>query len=256
MFGHSLLVSDVRVTLGDGSELDCLQKIYPIGRFLVVGFAGDVKIGFAMVDMLRRWLHEPDEQLAWIPEETAALLPDIAVGIFAAFPDENRDRGCELILAGIHPTEKMGDSPWTRPSVYTFRAPTFQPRAVSMNEFVSIGSGGYVDEYREVLERTSGMNPDFMTIETMGRAAAHSGGSLLSMLIRKEMETRPTAGISRHFHICVVSLGDIRLGDNDLDTYTQSGEKIEFRMPRVARSWSELMEILQGSANAIAPIMA
>jgi hypothetical protein len=34
MFGYSFGISDVRVTLADGSEVDCLQKVYNVGRFL------------------------------------------------------------------------------------------------------------------------------------------------------------------------------------------------------------------------------
>ena len=54
MFGYSFGISDVRVTLGDASEVDCLQKAHPIGRHVAAGFAGSVKIGFAMIDELRR----------------------------------------------------------------------------------------------------------------------------------------------------------------------------------------------------------
>ena len=42
MFGYGFGISDVRVTLADGSEVDCLQKIYPIGRHVAAGFAGSV----------------------------------------------------------------------------------------------------------------------------------------------------------------------------------------------------------------------
>ncbi|WP_260736442.1 hypothetical protein [Tunturiibacter lichenicola] len=47
-FGYAFGISDVRVTLGDKTEIDCLQKIYPIGRYVAAAFAGSVKIGFAM----------------------------------------------------------------------------------------------------------------------------------------------------------------------------------------------------------------
>jgi hypothetical protein len=43
--GYGFGISDVRVTLGDGTEADCLQKLYPIGRYLAAGFAGSVAIG-------------------------------------------------------------------------------------------------------------------------------------------------------------------------------------------------------------------
>jgi hypothetical protein len=46
MFGYGFGLSDIRVTLGDGSEVDCLQKIYPVARWVAAGFSGSVKIGF------------------------------------------------------------------------------------------------------------------------------------------------------------------------------------------------------------------
>ncbi len=53
IFGYSVGVSDIRVTLYDGSERDCLQKIYPIAQSIALGFAGSVRIGFEMVDVMK-----------------------------------------------------------------------------------------------------------------------------------------------------------------------------------------------------------
>jgi hypothetical protein len=40
------MMSDVRVTFPDGRVRDLVQKAYPVGRYIVAGFAGSVKIGF------------------------------------------------------------------------------------------------------------------------------------------------------------------------------------------------------------------
>jgi hypothetical protein len=37
MWGYSIGISDIRVTLADGSEHDCLQKIYPIAQSITLG---------------------------------------------------------------------------------------------------------------------------------------------------------------------------------------------------------------------------
>src|ERR1039458_6063314 len=66
MFGYSFGISDVRVKLGN-REIDCLQKIHPVGRFIAAGFAGAVRIGFEMVDELRQLLYSEDERLACDP---------------------------------------------------------------------------------------------------------------------------------------------------------------------------------------------
>jgi hypothetical protein len=164
--------------------------------------------------------------------------------VFSEFPEQNRRQHCHLILAGVHPTDRLGDGPWNRPSVYTFRSPDFRPEPATINTFVSIGSGGFVTEYRRALQSISGLRTDFMQIETMGGPFGHAGGSLLSTVLRKEMDAVPSPGISRHFHICVVRVGEISLSNSDIDLYPQSGDKVEVRMPRVATSWTELRELL------------
>jgi hypothetical protein len=57
IFGYGFGISDVRVTPRNGSEVDCLQKIHPVGRYIAAGFAGDVYIGFAMVEELRKLMY-------------------------------------------------------------------------------------------------------------------------------------------------------------------------------------------------------
>jgi hypothetical protein len=44
-FGYGFGILDIRITLGYGSEADCLQKIFPVGRWVAAGFAGSVQIG-------------------------------------------------------------------------------------------------------------------------------------------------------------------------------------------------------------------
>jgi len=75
MFGYGIGISDVRVTLADGSERDCLQKIYPVGRFLAMGFAGSVRIGFAMIDAISGYLKTDDDTGMWDPTAVANWWP-------------------------------------------------------------------------------------------------------------------------------------------------------------------------------------
>lgn len=51
-FGTAICVSDIQVTLSDGETVDCLQKMYPVARNVVAGFAGDVPLGFSMLSQL------------------------------------------------------------------------------------------------------------------------------------------------------------------------------------------------------------
>ena len=73
MAGYAVGISDVRVTFADGRESDCLQKLYPMSRFIAAGFAGSVRIGFAMLDALADLLRDLPGGSAWHPEESGGL---------------------------------------------------------------------------------------------------------------------------------------------------------------------------------------
>src|ERR1700722_10946377 len=47
-FGYSIGCADIRVTFSDGTEKDCLQKIYQVGPVVCAAFAGSIRIGFAL----------------------------------------------------------------------------------------------------------------------------------------------------------------------------------------------------------------
>src|SRR5437764_136750 len=102
-FGWAVGLSDIRVTLSNDSELDCLQKIYPVGRFIAAGFAGSVAIGFAMIQRLAELLYNPDERSAWIPSEVAKWWQHDAQEVFNSFDDSEKDCGSQFILLGTHP---------------------------------------------------------------------------------------------------------------------------------------------------------
>jgi len=78
MFGYGIGISDVRVTLEDGSQHDCLQKMYPVGRFMAMGFAGSVRIGFAMLEELSSLLGAAGEDQMWNPNDVAEWWPEDA----------------------------------------------------------------------------------------------------------------------------------------------------------------------------------
>src|SRR6266511_2331168 len=73
-WGCAAALSDIRVTLADRSEVDCLQKIYPVGRFIALGFAGSVAIGFGMVGRLRQLLGTVKPGEACEPEQWGRVL--------------------------------------------------------------------------------------------------------------------------------------------------------------------------------------
>jgi len=237
-FGWAVGLSDIRVTFSDGSEQDCLRKIYPVGRFIAAGFAGSVRIGFGMIQKLAELLRNPDEKLAWIPSEVAAWWQHDAQEVFNSFDNLERDGGCQIILLGAHPSENAGDVPWARTQVYTFTWPDFEPVLANPNEVVSIGSGASVAQYQELLEQIP-MDESIEQLEAM-----HFGGMTdgLMMIITDRIQQIPTPGISPHLHVCLVSRGQVQIRKNDR-RYINRPDLQDFIMPDVATSWDEFEQI-------------
>lgn len=128
-FCYSAVMSDIRVTLADGCERDCPQKIYQVGPFLALGFAGSVAIGFAMTARLTELLGSAQPGIAWEPDVVADWWPQDARDVFERFPTSERALGCHLLLAGAHPSRNNGEAPWAKAYIYRFRSPDFVPRA-------------------------------------------------------------------------------------------------------------------------------
>ena len=153
--GYGVMLSDVQVTLADGTTLDILQKIYPVGNYIVAGFAGSVQIGFLLLQSLIDWLALPPDMAAaggFHPFDVANAWAPIAKQVFEGAPDCERALGSSLLFVGVDPVED--DFVPGRAKVYMcrFASPDFQP-GISVRRFsvLSIGSGSKVIAYRHAL---------------------------------------------------------------------------------------------------------
>jgi hypothetical protein len=218
-----------------------------MSRFIAAGFAGSVRIGFAMLDALADLLRDLPEGSSWHPEEVAACFQDLASQVFQAAPQSERALQSHLILLGAHPTEGMGIPGWARCSVHTLKSPDFDPQLARMGEVVSIGSGSTDARYQKALDGFSSNVLSLLQGETMG---SRMGFLPLSMVIQKTIEQNPILGISPHSHICVVRRGSVEVGTNDENRYPSSGEVIEIRMPPVATTWNEFVRLTTSSAGS------
>jgi hypothetical protein len=246
--GYAVGISDIRVTFSDGSERDCLQKIYPMSRFIAAGFAGSVRIGFAMLNALAHSLRDLPDGQAYIPQEVADTLSLLARDVFRRSPDAEKKLGSHLILLGAHPTDHMGAPGWSRCSVHILESPNFEPEAGNMGQVVSIGCGSVIPLYEQMLAGFTANPLSLLQGEVMG---AKMGFVTLSMVMQKTVEKNPVPGISPHTHICVVRRGSVEIGSNNHDQYPQSGEKIEFRMPPVATTWAEFVQLAASTTKAL-----
>src|SRR5258706_3445289 len=136
--GYAVGVSDIRVSFGNGQELDCLQKLYPMARFIAAGFAGSVEIRFRMLDGLAYQLRDAPNDRAFLPQEVADCFAPLAKDIFQMVPAVSRDLGSHIILLGVHPTEDLGIPGWARCSVHVLKSPDFVPESSSIGQVVSI----------------------------------------------------------------------------------------------------------------------
>jgi hypothetical protein len=275
MFGYGFAVSDIRVTLANRQERDCLQKIYPVGQFIAAGFAGSVKIGFAMLETLSLLLSQAGKDQAWDPTAIAEWWPADARDVFSKFPPLEQSLQSHLMLIGVSPQENNGDSSWAKSHVYIFRSPDFKADAVPLSKVDAIGSGNFVEPCRQLIETISSDHD--MNFNVIRGEQGHIGGAgaMLSWQVTSVLRKVRPGGISAHLHTCWVFRGRIVIKNNDYasigrwsvmpegpgvnerleDIVPASAEKTPatefeshqaqvFKMPGVAHTWDELKEIL------------
>jgi hypothetical protein len=275
MFGYGFAVSDVRVTLASGEERDCLQKVYPVGKFIAAGFAGSVRIGFAMLETLSSLLNVPEaegDDKAWDPVAISRWWPADARDVFSKFPATEQACHSHLMLIGTSPTETNGDAPWAKAYVYIFRSPEFTPEEVSPGQIGAIGSGNFVEPCRDMVQRfSSDHSARFQLMQ--GEVGQPGGmGQMFGWRATTILKDCRPNGISSHLHYCWVYRGRIVIQTNDHTTYGAwtsfpigldtpeapekssgtnpvTGEPEEvgvqhFTMPVIAQSWNELQKLL------------
>lgn len=239
--GYAVGLSDVCVTFSNGSTRDCLQKIYPVTRFIAVGFAGSVAIGFAMLDGICAWLGPIPENTAWIPDEAAQLFPPVAKLIWESADESERVAQSHLIMLGAHPTLD-GLPGYAICYAHIFRSPDFAPIAIPTGQFASIGSGSDVETYKQELYAYSKSSLALLKGEEMNRKL---GTVFLEQIVTDTVKKQPSVGVSPHFHICRVERGVIQVRPNDHKTYFPDNTTSEFLMPSVAHSYREFKEIVK-----------
>jgi hypothetical protein len=246
LFGYAILVSDIQVTFaaanGQKHYLDCLQKIYPVSKSMLGGFAGSVKIGFRMLAQLQY-------ESAKLPPDTDWVLdiivntwwPRLARRIFTKSETEEKNLGTLIILTAAHPAKGMGDAPWPQTNVYTFSSPNFEPRKASYREVLSIGSPK--ERYVKALDR---LVSDFAFMQA-SVAGEFGPGSMLAHAIKREIAEAPLPGISSVFQVGTVSRKKCAINNFIEGRVTNSGESEEDRFPPLACSYDEFIQICQAN---------
>jgi hypothetical protein len=232
VFGYGIVISDIRVTNeATGQRWDVLQKAFPVGKFIVGGFTGNVSVGLKLLDSLKHFLKDtqPEQDECWEPEWVADEWCHQARNIFASEENRNPNVGdTHILTVGISPDEStFGNG---KVCVTAFRSPSFDPETVvGGNRAISVGSGSQVERYRESLEYLiSDPNLIYMQGE-IGNTGGFAG--VVANMIHRDVTLHPVESVSPHAHFFVIRLGQIQ-------------EQRTEGMPNVATNWNELLQEL------------
>ena len=241
LLGHAMGLSDVRVTFADGSEVDCLRKVYRVGPQIAAGFAGSVLAGMNLLQRLADLLSAATPTEVWNPAEVAKWWPQDARDLFSQIPEAERTLRAEMILLASY----FAPRPFGRAFVYTFTSPDFEPIKANTFDVVSIGKGSGIKTYREKLSALS-QNFDLFKLE-----AGRPGGSALGLdlSITERIESLPIAGISPHLHVCLVFPDRVEIRTNDRRYFDG---RPPFEMPPVANSYEEFIEFARSRGHSAA----
>lgn len=256
IFGYGVMISDVRVSWGDGTEIDLLRKSFRIAPFLLAGFAGSVHIGFQLIDDLQRFLVLPPgvQGVAWRPEWVAENWSPRAAEVFAASADEEKQLGSQIMIVGVSPDQDLGTPNSPRVFVIKFDWPHFEPvferRGMSV---CHIGSGSGIESFKEAIAENFKLSSPNLQIEIVGPGAwAHMLGHSVGRLV----EDNPVDGISSHVHINICRRGDFMEANNDETRHHLDGKRVEFIMPKVASTYEEFRLLCKKYGKGAAKVIA
>lgn len=245
-FGQAILASDICVTITSKSKQksysDCLQKVYPLGRFVIGGFAGSVCIGFAMMDSLHREFSTTSNEEAWNLDIVAnTWLPRVTKRVFKLASEVERKLGCQIILATVHPTKNRGDAPYPWTDIYIFSSPEFKPVKANQNQVLGIGSGSSVAVYMNAIQAACN---DFTFHQTaMGGDTAQ--GRLIASVVEKTVKENPISGVSSFFQVALVNRIHFKIFNHEYDIYPPGQPKIEIRCPSIAKNFPQFRQIMK-----------
>jgi hypothetical protein len=226
-FGYGFAISDICVQFRYGETRDMLQKIYPVGNYIVAGFAGSVKIGFLLIDNLKEILKLPEgsENKAWYPDWVAEKFSKNAKEIFDKADDNEKQGRSQILMVGISPNENIGDSDIPKSYISILESPNFEPEIHKEPKNVySIGSGSDIEEYIKALKDCFDIKKGWGLMKEENTFPGGWGHSIM-LTLSDVIENIKRKGISRHLHICIVRRGEIWIENSD-----RIEEKTDFKI--------------------------
>lgn len=237
LFGYGAIISDIQVSNESlGFKMDVLQKAYPLGKYIVAGFAGGVVPGLALLENLKNFLSSVDiaEGECWDPQWIADNWPYEARRVYQHLENNSPVPETHILMLGM----KAAGTPEKRVMggaighLTVFRSPDFLPESkTGGRKTVSIGCGANVGKYTSVLEAL--MRDDdgnYMKAELFNPGGY---GRQIAETITWMTKKNPVFGISRYFQLFIVRMGEIK-------QWNPRG------MPEIAQNLDELKNMLNG----------
>jgi hypothetical protein len=251
MMGYGLVIGDIQVTVPTPNGpvyIDGIQKVFPVGRFIAAGFAGNVAVGYRLIDDLMQWLRFPptDTTSAWMPPWVIAKWRRRARWLYPSLATSGEEVG--LVVSGVSPQEDNGIPGMARTYAWILRSPSFEPKPIEWMKVGAIGRGNQVEQYRQALENVNEDPVPYYQGEVGGAQGMFA--TTLAHMLGNRVERTPEPGISPHLLICTVRRGAVSLWTNDYDVFEEGGKRPALRMPPIARTWPEVVALLERNGLA------
>ncbi|QQG35387.1 MAG: hypothetical protein HYS17_07485 [Micavibrio aeruginosavorus] len=263
VLGYGVMVSDVRISFSDGSEADLLRKVYPVGPYLMAGFAGSVRIGMTLIDHLQRCLYQTLQNLDQAPPGQAfAFNPDViaedwsssAADIFSRMPDEERELGSQILIVGVDSSKNTGAPQFPYIHIAKLSWPDFKPEFSPQSWHVQhIGSGSDIEKFVTVIGEHFKLGASTLQAEAGG---PNAGSSMLGHSVGRLVKENPVTGIGAHVNIDVCRLGGFSHGNNNERTFYPDGSIGDFQMPPIAETYEQFLEMCQDLGKAASGAIA
>lgn len=270
-FSVPFLAGDICVTFAydDGTEVrhDCLQKIYPIARNVLAGFAGSVDFGLRILRLAAQGIRGSD--YLDLPKSASEWFPGLARQHFSEAPEAEQEGGCQILMVGMHPILQQHLIPTPRTDAVRFVAPYFEPEmTTNMSEVWGIGSGQEVEALRSAaisalrshaFHRTEPfgiaggpINPEGdLLIQVKGGLAGPA--AKMALALHRALITNPMPGVSQWFVYGTASLTEPPLIEAPVyQSITRAGGRSVMAAPRFAVGAAEFQRFRQAKGLAAA----
>jgi hypothetical protein len=199
-----------------------------------------VEIGFRILGILTEELTQAPPRHGWSLDVISnTWVPRIARRVFRLSDISERRLGSQILLAGVHPNIRLGDSPWLKTDLYKFSAPNFYPQKANCNVAMGIGCGEAIDELARLtasLKRDS----DTLKLATLGH---ENHARMIAHIMSQKLIEKSQSGISHHFLVGIVFQDKIIIAPHDYSWYSPEGERAEEKMPEIAKGYDEFVEM-------------